>query len=67
MKLDPDFLFFDDPLTWRRTINSEEFNTDMSVFDFMKLYESKKIKTKIKVTTFPGMLSQEDLNNLLNS
>ena len=33
MKLDPDFLFFDDPLTWRRTINSEEFNTDMPVSD----------------------------------
>ena len=49
MKLDPDFLFFDDPLTWRRTINSEEFDTTMSVSDFMKLYESKKIKTKINI------------------
>lgn len=63
---DPDFLIFDDPMTWRLAVKDDSFHHDMSLCDFLKLYNSKKIKPKIKKLTFDGMLTQEDLNNLLN-
>lgn len=65
--IDADFLAFDDLLTWRRTINSEEFSIEMPLNEFVKLYNSKKIPTKTKKLTFDGMLTQDDLNQLINN
>lgn len=64
--LDPDFLAFDDLLTWRRSLKDPAFNPNMTIIEFLNLYNSKKIKLKTKKLAFDGMLTQEELNSLIN-